>query len=121
MVAQKNDGSCTCEPPEDMVFGSTKKILFGCGSLFVTINEENGRPCQLLANIGKAGCCQRALLEAVCRLVNHLLDIDESLENIVKVLVGIRCDKGMAGVGRLSCVDALANQLKRYIVEEIPT
>lgn len=105
--------------PEDIVFGYTKRVRFGCGNAYITVNTDNeDKPVQVLIWIGKTGCCQRALLEGVCRLVNRLLDRGESLETIIMCLVGLRCDQGMYGAGRLSCTDALANLLKAHTIME---
>lgn len=100
-------------------FGTTRRVTFGCGHVYLLINEEGGRPAQALVWIGKAGCCQRTLLEAVCRLVNQLLDLNQPIENVVGALGGLRCDQGIAGAGRLSCVDALAHQLKAFTLKPV--
>jgi len=99
--------------------GYTKKIKFGCGSLYLTINfDAQQKPSMVLAHLGKTGCCERALLEALLRSLNRHLDAGTSLSQVVHDLVGIRCDKGILGAGRLSCVDAIGHELKAYIVEE---
>lgn len=106
--------------PDDIRPGYTRKVPFGCGTLYLTINNGavTHQPTQVLAQLGKAGCCQRAMLESVLRLVNMLLDDGKPVTGITAALSGVRCDQGMAGVGRLSCVDAVAQELKRCSLGE---
>lgn len=103
----------------DVRDGSTIRVIFGCGKLYLTINVDpiTRQPAQVLAQLGKAGCCQRILLEAVTRLINLSLDDGKPLEEIIMALIGLRCDSGIAGAGRLSCVDAIANKLKAVAME----
>lgn len=103
----------------DIVEGQTRKIRFGCGHLYLTVNvDAEGQPIQVLAQVGKTGCCQRALLEAVYRGINRQLEKGIPLDEIVHDLVGIRCDQGILGVGRLSCVDAIGHELKQYLIKD---
>jgi ribonucleoside-diphosphate reductase alpha chain len=95
--------------------GETKKVNFGCGNVYMTVNRENGKPIQILMQVGKAGCCQKTLLEGMCRLANRLFDRNAPIEEVVLCLAGLRCDQGIAGIGRLSCADALAQMLKAYM------
>lgn len=103
----------------DIVEGYTKKIFFGCGHLYLTVNlDTNGQPIQVLAQIGKTGCCQRALLEAVYRGINRQLGKGIPLDEIVQDLIGIRCDQGVLGAGRLSCADAIGHELEKYLFKD---
>jgi hypothetical protein len=96
----------------------TKKVPFACGNAYLTVDMENGKPIHTITRVGKAGCCERVLLEAVSKLVNMSLADGKDLNEIVRMLSGLRCDKGMAGAGRLSCLDALAHDLRQYTIEE---
>ncbi len=96
----------------------TKKVPFACGNAYLTIDMKDGRPVRSITRIGKAGVCERVLLEAVGRLLNMALDDGKDLDEIVRMLSGLRCDKGMAGAGRLSCIDALANDLRQHVISE---
>lgn len=97
-----------------MVDGFTKKIVFGCGNLYITINLLDGKPFRVFMRLGKAGVCQCALLESVARLITIMIqDLDAPLTRICHTLKGIRCESGM--VGRISCVDALARELEEFI------
>ncbi len=108
------------QPNDERVYETpsfTRKITFACGNLYITINEIDGNPFRVFLKLGKAGHCQRALLEAVARLVTIVLqDTDMSLDRICKTLGGIQCDKGI--VGKKSCMDSLAKDLKKYVCVE---
>ena len=93
--------------------GYTKKVVFACGNVYLTVNEVDKKPFRVFLKLGKAGQCERALLEAVARMTTIMLqDTEVPLERIIKTLGGIRCEKG--AVGRLSCMDALSKELKQY-------
>lgn len=104
----------------------TRKVTFGCGNMYLGINVGNMRPVRVFIKIGKSGCCQRALLEAVGRLLTIMLENDEPLERIARTLSGIRCDEASMGSVRTnaegnpeactSCMDALAKELRDFCV-----
>lgn len=103
----------------DIRDGFTVRVMFGCGKLYLTINKDpiTHQPAQVLAQLGKAGGCQRVMLEAITRLINMSLDDGKPLEEIYMALIGLRCDNGIAGPGHFSCVDAIAHKLKTTAFE----
>ena len=102
---------------EDMIEGHTKKVSFACGNLYITINVTNGQPFRVFLKLGKSGGCQRALLESIGRLTTIMLQEQiTSLDRICKTLIGISCDSGM--IGRSSCMDVLARELKSFMPKE---
>jgi len=112
----------------DPIESYTRKVPFGCGNMYVDINVIKMRPVRVFIRIGKCGACQRALLEAVGRLVTIMLEQGDPLERIVHTLIGIRCTEASVGSARtdhsgkrqvvLSCMDALAKELKDFCVPE---
>lgn len=112
----------------DHIRGFTRKITFGCGNVYITVNEISLRPVRVFAKAGKAGCCQRALLEAVGRLVTIMLERGDPLDRVIHTLSGIRCGESSMGSVRHkttgepevchSCMDALAKELKEYDLSE---
>ena len=100
---------------ESTMDSCTRKSIFGCGTLYVTVDTHNNVPTRIFIRVGKAGCCQRALLEAVGRLLTLALEYHVPVERVMRTLSGIRCDKGMVGRGRLSCMDAVYKELKTFI------
>ncbi len=73
----------------DVVYGFTQRVSTGLGHLYLTINEENGRPFEVFATIGKSGHSITAKAEAIGRLVSlafrsgvHPREVVEQLEGI---------------------------------------
>ena len=106
------------------VESSTKRFIFGCDgigqspkSLYVTIDDLDGRPFRVFIKKGHTGLCNQALLEAVGRLLTLMFqNTDLKLDRICRTLTGITCSGGT--VGRVSCMDALAKELRARYSEE---
>ncbi|MFA5352946.1 MAG: vitamin B12-dependent ribonucleotide reductase [Thermodesulfovibrionales bacterium] len=97
--------------------GSTRLMKTGCGNLYVTVNEdENGRPFEVITNIGKAGGCAASQAEAIGRLISLSLRANIEPEELVKQLKGISCHQPTWGEGGkiVSCSDAIAKALEHY-------
>jgi ribonucleoside-diphosphate reductase alpha chain len=101
--------------------GQTREKVTGCGSLYVTINEDDLGPRELFANMGKAGGCASASTEALGRLISLAFRYGAPPEKIAKQLKGIRCHVPL-GFGPnqiLSCPDAIGKALAdKYVGEE---
>ncbi len=103
------------------VTGRTIEMETGCGSLYVTINEdENGRPFEVFAQIGKAGGCVASQTQSTARLCSLALRSGIEPKTIVKQLIGISCHKpsGFGARKILSCSDAIAKAMKWYLAQE---
>jgi len=107
-------------PRPPVIHGTTTKIMTGCGSLYVTINEdEQGLPFEVFMQMGKAGGCAMSQLEAIGRLVSLALRSGIEISSVTEQLRGIRCpspswEKG----GRIfSCSDAIARAIERRLAE----
>ena len=57
----------------DVVYGFTQKVETGLGTLYLTINEVDGKPFEVFATIGKSGASITAKAEAIGRLVSLAL------------------------------------------------
>jgi ribonucleoside-diphosphate reductase alpha chain len=93
--------------------GETREKVTGCGSLYVTVNEDDYGPREVFANMGKAGGCASASTEAIGRLVSLAFRYGVPPDKIVKQLRGIRCHVPL-GFGPnqiLSCPDAIGKAL----------
>ncbi|RJX15206.1 vitamin B12-dependent ribonucleotide reductase [Candidatus Bathyarchaeota archaeon] len=105
----------------EKTFGVTYEIQTGCGSLYVTINEdENGLPFEVFARLGKAGGCASAQTEGLGRSASLILRCGIDPREIVKHYKGITCDR-QCGIGPnkvLSCPDAIGKALERYLKEK---
>lgn len=103
------------------VTGRTIEMETGCGSLYVTINEdEKGQPFEVFAQIGKAGGCVASQTQSTARLCSLALRSGIEPKSIIKQLIGISCHKP-SGYGTkkiLSCSDAIAKALKWYLALE---
>jgi ribonucleoside-diphosphate reductase alpha chain len=113
-----------------VLVGETREKVTGCGSLYVTINEDEHGPREIFANMGKAGGCASASTEALGRLMSLAFRYGAPPEKIAKQLKGIRCHVPL-GLGPnqvLSCPDAIGKALSdkycgdcttEYEVEEV--
>lgn len=93
--------------------GETREKVTGCGSLYVTVNEDEFGPREIFANMGKAGGCASASTEAIGRLISLAFRYGVPPDKIVKQLKGIRCHVPL-GFGPnqiLSCPDAIGKAL----------
>jgi len=93
--------------------GETREKVTGCGSLYVTVNEDDLGPREIFANMGKAGGCASASTEAIGRLISLAFRYGVPPDKIVKQLKGIRCHVPL-GFGPnqiLSCPDAIGKAL----------
>ncbi|OIN98317.1 MAG: ribonucleoside-diphosphate reductase, adenosylcobalamin-dependent [Desulfovibrionaceae bacterium CG1_02_65_16] len=76
----------------DIVYGFTQKVDTGLGALYLTINEQDGRPFEVFATIGKSGKSITAKAEAIGRLVSLALRSGVEVRDIVEQLKGIGGD-----------------------------
>ncbi len=73
----------------DVIFGFTQKVETGLGTLYLTINEVDGKPFEVFATIGKSGASITAKAEAIGRLVSLALRSGVEAPQIVEQLKGI--------------------------------
>jgi len=105
-------------PP--VVRGLTERVRTAHGNLFVTLNyDEDGRPFEVFAALGKAGSTESAQLDAIARLVSMALRAGVEPTQIIDHLQGIT-DEPIWDSGRLvrSAPDAVALVLSRHLREE---
>lgn len=108
----------TPKPRPEIVSGSTYKIKTGYGTLFVTINnDEEGKPFEVFATIGKTGGFFAAKSEAICRLLSLALRSGIDVEEVIEQLRGIRGPMpSWSKYGQvLSIPDAIGQILREHI------
>lgn len=100
--------------------GVTERVNTGCGYIYVTVNFDNRGISEVFSTLGKAGGCAAAQLEAISRLTSLALRSEIDTDSIVKHLRGIRCPSiaWEHGHSVLSCADAIASVLEKYIREK---
>ena len=101
--------------------GYTTKVKTGLGTLYITINENDGKPVELFATIGKSGQSTTAKTEAIGRMITLLLMSGVNVREIVKQLLGIGGENPIPDkkVLILSIPDAIGKVLKkRYLDSE---
>ncbi|MCH7705416.1 MAG: TSCPD domain-containing protein, partial [Chloroflexi bacterium] len=96
--------------------GVTERLRTGHGNTYITINlDESGRPFEIFTNLGKAGGCDSANMEAVSRLASLALRSGIPAEEVVEQLQGITCHPVWdQGIQVRSAPDAVAIALKRH-------
>jgi ribonucleoside-diphosphate reductase alpha chain len=97
--------------------GFTEKVTTGCGKVYVTVNSDEQGICEVFTSLGKAGGCASAQLEATSRLISLALRSGVDTASVMKHLRGIRCPSiaWEDGHAVLSCADAIATVLERYL------
>jgi len=97
--------------------GVTKRINTGCGWLYCTVNSDKNGPIEVLLQLGKAGGCASAQLEAIGRLISTSLKNNVEIDKIIRQLRYIRCPSPRINEGLhvFSCADAIASVLAEVI------
>jgi ribonucleoside-diphosphate reductase alpha chain len=120
---KKAEGKLSPRKRPKVTRGVTERVNTGCGYIYVTVNFDNRGISEVFSTLGKAGGCAAAQLEAISRLTSLALRSGIDIDSIVKHLRGIRCPSiaWEHGHAILSCADAIASVLEKYIREKTAT
>ena len=101
--------------------GATYRTKTGCGNLYITINEDGGIPIEVFATMGKTGGCADSQIKTIGRLISLGLRNKVEMKDFVRQMAGVCCHSAITTEGHevLSCADAIAKILKKYIDEKI--
>jgi len=102
--------------------GITERVSTGCGYIYVNVNFDEHGIFEVFSTLGKAGGCAAAQLEAISRLISLALRAGLDLDAVVRHLRGIRCPSisWEQGHAVMSCADAIASVLQKYVRDEDP-
>lgn len=106
----------------DELKGFTRRVKTEFGNMYVTVNEEDGKPFEVFADIGKSGSVVLASAETVGRLVSLALRSDISVRAIVEQLKGIGGGQPVFEKGRVikSIADGVAYVLEmKYLDKKV--
>jgi len=104
-------------PRPEAIWGMTRKMPTGCGTLYITVNMDEQRHLfEVFTNMGKAGGCSASQAEAISRLISLALRAGIKSEEIVKQIKGIRCPMmtWWKGDKILSCADAIGKAIELF-------
>lgn len=77
----------------DVLIGSSIKASTPDGSIFIQINELNGKPIEVTFFIGKAGSSIQAWSQALSSVINLALHSGVEISTIAETLSGITSDR----------------------------
>jgi ribonucleoside-diphosphate reductase alpha chain len=122
-AVKKAEGKLAPRKRPKVTTGVTERVNTGCGYIYVTVNFDSRGISEVFSTLGKAGGCAAAQLEAISRLTSLALRSGIDVDSIVKHLRGIRCPAiaWEQGHAILSCADAIASVLEKYIREKTAT
>jgi ribonucleoside-diphosphate reductase alpha chain len=121
---QRSGAGAQASPPRPVhkrrpliLSGKTVRMETGCGSLYVTINEDEEGVFEVFNTMGKAGGCAASQCEAIGRLISLAWRSGVDVERVVKQLRGIHCQKPFGfGDNRVnSCADAIGRAIQTFL------
>ena len=116
VLSSKNSNKKNTLKRDEWQKGYTTKIPTGCGSLWITINEnKNGKINEVFISNSSDGGCPNIQGEA--RLISLLLRNNIPIEDIIDQLTSVRCPRSIASkrTKSKSCSDAVAITIKEYL------
>ena len=99
--------------------GFTYRIKTGCGTLYTTVNEDDGKVVEVFARMGKAGGCASSQIETMGRLISLGVRAGAPVSDIILQLQGISCHSPITVDDETtsSCADAMGKILRLHMAE----
>ncbi len=121
--AKKQSEDSQRTEPEDrpsVLSGTTRRVKTGYGNLYVTVNEKDGRPFEVMATVGKSGATMEADTEAIARLISLSLRSGVPVSEVVDQLRGIEADRVAwdSGESVTSVADGIAFALQDVSLQD---
>ena len=70
----------------------TRKIKISCGTLYVTLGFNEGKPYECFIRLGKIGSCGSAMMGGLGKIIGIALNNNgNSIDEIIDALLNIRC------------------------------
>lgn len=97
--------------------GRTTKIPTGCGSMYVTVTENEGSMFEVFGILGKAGGCAKCQAEALTRCITLGLRYGIPPQDFIRQLSGLACPMPILVKGERisSCPDAIARVMAEFL------
>ena len=107
-------------PRPKILQGVTTAIETGSGRVHITVNEHEGQVYETFVMLGKAGSEERALTEALGRVISKSVQGGVPLEELARALRGISSESiyGFGPNRVLSVADAVGRVLLGHATEE---
>jgi len=100
------------EERPNVIVGRTVRARTGCGNLYITLNESDGKLFEVFTQMGHSGGCAAAQSQAESLTLSIALRSGADPFELMTRLVGIRCDhEGEGTNGILGCPDALGRAI----------
>jgi ribonucleoside-diphosphate reductase alpha chain len=90
----------------------------GCGDIFTTCSDLDGKLFEVFATLGKAGGCGQANKTSVGKLISTALRSGTDPKDLIKAIDGVSCHMANSNTGTLSCLDAVAQDIKLHELEK---
>jgi len=104
----------TKSPRPRRLRGATYETATGCGEVFVSCNDQDGKLFEVFIKLGKSGGCGSATMEGLGRAISIGLRSGTSPLDLAKTLGGIQCHKSP------SCIDAVGRAIAEHVSERYP-
>jgi ribonucleoside-diphosphate reductase alpha chain len=103
----------------ELLEGTTVKIQMACGSLYVTVNTEEGAPKEVFSYFGHSGSCLFVHLSALCKLASVALQAGVPAETVIRCLREHQCQGSTWNNGDFlkSCPDAIGQYMEKVYVK----